>query len=260
MLSHFSVESQRSSQASQKTRSQRTFVKRCSKSSWTEAEDQQLQQIMLDAASDKRWCHMKDQFPTKTASQICRRWTLVLDPRIRKGSWTVGEDEAICRWVDRHGTEKWRELSATLLTHRTGKQCRERWANQLRPEGSQAAWTEEDDGRLVELRRRIGNRWSALAAFFPGRTENQVKNRWYSTVSRRLQRAERGEPPDHKRGPKTGQRRRQIDVDGLSPTLPGGFDDLFERDIALPFQTVAGQGGSPLWGGEVEHSLFDSQF
>jgi hypothetical protein len=112
----------------------------------------------------------------------------------------------------------------------------------------------------VELRRQIGNRWSALAAFFPGRTQNQVKNRWYSTVSRRLQRVERGEPPDHKRGPKTGQPLRQIDVDALSPTLPGGFDELFERDISLPFATLVGQGGSPLFGGAAEHSLFDSQF
>jgi hypothetical protein len=120
-------------------------------------------------------------------------------------------------------------------------------------------WTEKDDRQLVELQRRIGNRWSILATFFPGRTQNQVKNRWYSTVSRRLQRAERGEPPDHKRGPKTGWRLRQINIDGLSPTLPNGFDDLFERDISLPFPTPTGQDGSPLLG-STEHSLFDSQF
>ena len=59
-------------------------------------------------------------------------------------------------------------------------QCRERWNNFVRPGINNGAWTEEDDALLVAKHKLLGNHWSTIAAKIPGRTESNVKNRWYA--------------------------------------------------------------------------------
>lgn len=45
-------------------------------------------------------------------------------------------------------------------------------------------WTEEDDQKLFKLYKEKGSCWSQIANEFPGLNENQVKNRFYSTLRR----------------------------------------------------------------------------
>lgn len=45
-------------------------------------------------------------------------------------------------------------------------------------------WSEDEDKRLFQLFKERGATWSALAQEFKGRTESQVKNRFYSTLRR----------------------------------------------------------------------------
>lgn len=45
-------------------------------------------------------------------------------------------------------------------------------------------WTEEEDRLLFELYKVKGSVWSAIAKNFNGRTENNLKNRFYSTLRR----------------------------------------------------------------------------
>ena len=39
-----------------------------------------------------------------------------------------------------------------------GKQCRERWHNQLRPEIKRDPWTGDEEDILIEAHRRLGNK------------------------------------------------------------------------------------------------------
>ena len=100
-----------------------------------------------------------------------------------KGPWTAEEDQIVADLVNDHGP-KW-SMIAAKLQGRTGKQCRERWHNQLDPSIKKEAWSEEEDQRLIQLHQEMGNKWVEISRMMPGRTDNAIKNRWNSTIRRR---------------------------------------------------------------------------
>ena len=100
-----------------------------------------------------------------------------------KGPWTAEEDQIVADLVNENGP-KW-SMIAAKLQGRTGKQCRERWHNQLDPSIKKEAWSEEEDMRLIKLHQELGNKWVDISRLMPGRTDNAIKNRWNSTIRRR---------------------------------------------------------------------------
>merc|ERR1719182_728215 len=104
--------------------------------------------------------------------------------------WTAEEDEQIAALVAEHGTRSWSVIAARLPT-RTGKQCRERWHNHLDPIINKGEWTLEEDKKLLEAHETMGNKWAEIAKVLPGRTDNQIKNRWNSALRRELRKLNR---------------------------------------------------------------------
>lgn len=84
-------------------------------------------------------------------------------------------------------TKMWSRVAAQL-NGRTGKQCRERWLNQLKPGIRRGAWTAEEERILHEVHAQLGNKWVAIAERLPGRTDNCVKNHWNSMLRKRQRR------------------------------------------------------------------------
>ncbi|MED6197414.1 hypothetical protein PIB30_056296 [Stylosanthes scabra] len=88
-----------------------------------------------------------------------------------KGTWAEEEDRNLIELVKQYGERKWAQI-AEKLDGRSGKQCRERWNNHLRPDIKKTSWSEEEERMLVERHAKVGNRWAVIAKCIPGRTEN----------------------------------------------------------------------------------------
>ncbi|CAA0841933.1 myb domain protein 78 [Striga hermonthica] len=103
---------------------------------------------------------------------------------LRRGPWTVDEDFTLINYVAHHGEGRWNSLARCAGLKRTGKSCRLRWLNYLRPDVRRGNITLEEQLLILELHSRWGNRWSKIAQHLPGRTDNEIKNYWRTRVQK----------------------------------------------------------------------------
>ncbi|KAK9749382.1 hypothetical protein RND81_02G122300 [Saponaria officinalis] len=126
---------------------------------------------------------------------------------MKKGPWSSEEDEILINYINKNGHGNWRSLPKNSGLQRCGKSCRLRWTNYLRPDIKRGPFTLEEEKLVMQLHAILGNRWAAIAAQLPGRTDNEIKNLWNTHLRKRLVSMgldpQTHEPTSTQRGPST---------------------------------------------------------
>ncbi|XP_048141797.1 transcription factor WER-like [Rhodamnia argentea] len=105
---------------------------------------------------------------------------------VKKGTWSGEEDQKLIAYIRRYGIWNWTHMPKAAGLARTGKSCRLRWMNYLRPNIRHGNITKEEEDMIIELHRLLGNKWAAIAAKLPGRTDNEIKNYWNTRLKKRV--------------------------------------------------------------------------
>ncbi|CAA2962255.1 transcription factor GAMYB [Olea europaea subsp. europaea] len=96
---------------------------------------------------------------------------------IKKGPWKEEEDKVLLSHVKKYGPRDWSSIRSKGLLRRTGKSCRLRWVNKLRPNlKTGIKFSAEEERTIIDLQGQYGNKWARIATYLPGRTDNDVKN------------------------------------------------------------------------------------
>ncbi|KAK9272707.1 hypothetical protein L1049_003084 [Liquidambar formosana] len=100
------------------------------------------------------------------------------------------EDMILINYIANHGEGVWNTLAKSAGLKRTGKSCRLRWLNYLRPDVRRGNITPEEQLLIMELHAKWGNRWSKIAKYLPGRTDNEIKNYWRTRIQKHIKQGE----------------------------------------------------------------------
>ena len=109
--------------------------------------------------------------------QCKSRWKKI-DTSLKKNAFTAEEDEIILKG-EKNGLS-WPDI-ANQLQGRNSDQVRFRFVNTINPLlMKNVAWTDEEEHILQKAQSELGNKWSVIASFLPGRSENDIKNHWHN--------------------------------------------------------------------------------
>ena len=127
--------------------------------------DATLTKKLLEAQADVAWRNADGKTAFDLASELEIKVLIARAekaPPVRKVTWTKEEDETVVRLVGVYGPTHWAAI-ASNLPGRNGKQCRDRWHQQLDPNIKRDPWTEEEDRVLTEAVHELGSKWTEIS-------------------------------------------------------------------------------------------------
>jgi hypothetical protein len=149
---------------------------------WTEEEDKILKEI-AKKFNYKNWNSIAEYIPGKNSIQCSSRYRRIR-PGLIKGTWKKEEDSRLLSLYEKYG-KNWAAISKEM-PHRTGKQIRDRFLNSLDTTYKRGKFSEEEDKMILKYYKIYGNKWSEIAKKMKVRTGDMVKNRFYSSLNRKL--------------------------------------------------------------------------
>jgi len=106
-------------------RYQKTLNPAIRRGTWDFEEDRRLL-LAVRAYGNKNWIKVQQHVVGRTDVQCRERWVNVLNPELKSGPWSDGEDQRLKIAVIEKGAGKWSEISK-FVGHRTDNQCWRRW-------------------------------------------------------------------------------------------------------------------------------------
>jgi len=152
------------------------------KNTWTKVEDQMLL-ALSEQYGYRNWKEISNHFVGKNPIQCSARYKRIR-PGLIKGVWKMEEDKYLLELVKKFG-KNW-SLLAKYMPSRTGKQIRDRYLNSLDPHIKKERFSSVEDKKIILLYSKYGKYWSKIAKYFMGRTGDMIKNRFYSSIKKKL--------------------------------------------------------------------------
>ncbi len=145
---------------------------------WTENNDTLLLSL-AEKYNYRSWNKIAEYFEGKTGIQCSARYRRI-KPEIKKGAWTTEEDKTLMELIKIHGN-KWCKISEKMK-NRTGKQIRDRFYNVLDMNINKEKFSYDEDKKVLRLYTKLGPNWTHMSKHLPGRTSQQIKNRFYGVI------------------------------------------------------------------------------
>ena len=109
---------------------------------------------------------------------------------VKRKQWKKTEDEKLKKVIK---NEK-RQIIWEVISHKlkklgitkSSKQCRERWIHQLHPSVKKKKWENFENKKLFYFFKKKGNKWKMISDEFKGRTDNSIKNNFFSLIRKSL--------------------------------------------------------------------------
>ncbi|NXF18888.1 SNPC4 protein, partial [Rhodinocichla rosea] len=105
------------------------------KGPWTAEEDAMLM-AAVKKYKEKDWYKIRREVPGRSDAQCRDRYLKALHWDVKKGKWSLEEEEQLIELVQKHGLGRWSKI-ASELPHRTGAQCQSKWTVMI---GSKVLW------------------------------------------------------------------------------------------------------------------------
>ncbi|KFZ52354.1 snRNA-activating protein complex subunit 4, partial [Podiceps cristatus] len=95
------------------------------KGPWTPEEDAMLL-AAVKKYGERDWYKIRTEVPGRSDAQCRDRYLKALHHDVKKGKWSLEEEEQLIELVQKHGLGRWSKI-ASELPHRTGSQCLSKW-------------------------------------------------------------------------------------------------------------------------------------
>lgn len=164
---------------------------------WTHDETEKLKHLLASSPLPISWSLISRHFPNRSRRDVYRKWLYTLDPcvfvsskevkcliilfsdrNIRRGEWTLEEDQMLQMWVLSMGKpHKWAAIARNMANGRTPVQCRLRWYD-IKAE-ARGRWDREETERLLMGQRVFPHQWERIARqYVKTRTARQCQHRF----------------------------------------------------------------------------------